>query len=216
MKYMPTVGATLHNSRPGTYFIVEYPDGVTGKRAIWLHRNYDEAWGNLHRASKKFTMEGKRKAILKLMVVVEDNSEDAIRGRASKPVRVWRYGNGVVTATPKKRLHKAAPKKEVKKLRTHKKAASMSISNSPAEKRHTRLNGMSRAQESNPLVARNGEFVTVETEDGQMYVGTLSIVDAHHVIVNTNLPGRNMQLHCDDIEEVVRVNSRNKDVQFLR
>lgn len=59
---------------------------------------------------------------------------------------------------------------------------------------------------------RRHKFVTVETADGDVYVGTLVAVSFEHVKVCTGVQGKPPVLHVDDIETLRTVDKRNPHV----
>lgn len=66
---------------------------------------------------------------------------------------------------------------------------------------------------ANPHWRMDGAFVTVEMNDGKMYVGLLILLDEETVQVVTGVAGRNPVLWVGDIDEVLKADGKNPHIE---
>jgi hypothetical protein len=67
----------------------------------------------------------------------------------------------------------------------------------------------------NPHDKFDGHFVTVELDSGDMFVGTLAVVNEDTVAINSGFVGRPKVVHVDDIEEILLANAVNPHIEAV-
>lgn len=65
----------------------------------------------------------------------------------------------------------------------------------------------------NDHIGMDGAFVTVEMNDGKMFVGLLIVLDEETVQVVTGVAGRNPVLWVGDIDEVLKADGKNPHIE---